>query len=433
MIGTGGHTDKWIRLLSSRIITTNLKDAPTSVHFEGLGYNGENGDVLLDENGQVNLGIHNNPEVSKYRRMVEWVDSSGTYDEEDAFILITLNGGIITWSGDYSTLLDPAPRSSTYQVSIPLPFVVVDSVAPEDSKGTANKGLGVMISVSNSGNANVTSNIQCFEGTDLADVIYKSDGFSETFENTYKTDEEKLKAMEASATAEIITSAGSVINIKSNIAHINLFEDIQKTALAGEILIQDSAGFVSEAPIIGQEYLRLKIQTPSLTDEEDIIDFTKNLFVINSVTSRGEVGNNVSVYMLSFSSSEIVKNQRTKVTGSLSGSYSDIVKQMMDRVNCQKKIFIEPTRGVKRIVSPNLNPFAVINMALSSATSSNTFILSNNFSTSTAVFVSKPKSISSAPRDITPSGTLIIPDAIPAIMAVIALVSELCSCGVRSK
>ena len=171
------------------------------------------------------------------------------------------------------------------------------------------------------------------------------------------------------------------------LAHINLFEDIQKTALAGEILIQDSAGFVSEAPIIGQEYLRLKIQTPSLTNEEDIIDFTKNLFVINSVTSRGEVGNNVSVYMLSFSSSEIVKNQRTKVTGSLSGSYSDIVKQMMDRVNCQKKIFIEPTRGVKRIVSPNLNPFAVINMALSSATSA----LSDNFSPS---YLCRPKDAS---------------------------------------
>ena len=184
------------------------------------------------------------------------------------------------------------------------------------------------------------------------------------------------------ATAEIITSAGSVINIKSNIAQINLFEDIQKTAITGEIMIQDSAGFVSEAPIIGQEYLRLKIQTPSLTDEEDIIDFTENLFIINSVSSRGEVGNNVSVYLLSFSSSEIVKNQRIKVSGSLTGTYSDIVKQMMDRVNCQKKIFIEPTRGVKRMVSPNLNPFAVINMALSSATSA----LSDNFSPSYLFF-----------------------------------------------
>ena len=44
MVGTGGPTDMWIRLLSQRVITTNLKDAPTSVHFEGLGYQGSNGD-----------------------------------------------------------------------------------------------------------------------------------------------------------------------------------------------------------------------------------------------------------------------------------------------------------------------------------------------------------------------------------------------------
>ena len=66
------------------------------------------------------------------------------------------------------------------------------------------------------------------------------------------------------ATAEIITSAGLKINIKSNIGHINLFEDIQRSSVSGEILLQDAAGFVSEAPIIGQEYLRLKIQTPCL-------------------------------------------------------------------------------------------------------------------------------------------------------------------------
>lgn len=112
---------------------------------------------------------------------------------------------------------------------------------------------------------------------------------------------------------------------------------MNNTSLTGEILVQDSAGFVSEAPIIGQEYLRLKIQTSSLTNELDIIDFTKNVFIINSIQNRTEVGNNVSLYLLSFTSSELVKNQRTKVTGSLSGTYSDIVQQMMNRVNCQKK------------------------------------------------------------------------------------------------
>ena len=62
-----------------------------------------------------------------------------------------------------------------------------------------------------------------------------------------------------------------------------------------------------------------------------------------------------------------------------------------------------------------------------------TLNLSNAISTLEARSVSKPRSINSAPSDTTPSGTFIAPDTIPAIAAVIALVSELCSCGVRSK
>ena len=184
------------------------------------------------------------------------------------------------------------------------------------------------------------------------------------------------------ATAEIITSAGLKINIKPNISHINLSEDITKNSIIGEILLQDSAGFVNEGPIIGQEYLRLKIQTPSLTHERDIINFTENIFVINSVQARVETGNSISTYLLSFSSSEIAKNQRTKITSSLTGTYSDIVKQMLDKVNCQKKIFLEPTIGVKRIVAPNIRPFDVIKMALKSASSA----ISDNFSSSYLFF-----------------------------------------------
>ena len=224
MVGTGGHTDKWIRLLSSRIISTNLKDAPTSVHFEGLGYNGENGDTLLDENGQIDLGVHNNPQVSKYRRMVEWEDSTGTYFEEDAFVLITLNGGAITWSGDYSALLDPAPRSSTHDVTIPLPYVVIDSVAPEDTQGTANKGLGVMVSVSNSGTANVTSNIQCFEGTDLADVttltVSLEPGESKKIPTTWYANQSgaktlNCKALVPSSFKSLATDLGQTVGTES--------------------------------------------------------------------------------------------------------------------------------------------------------------------------------------------------------------------------
>ena len=172
------------------------------------------------------------------------------------------------------------------------------------------------------------------------------------------------------AEARIITSSGTEINVKQNIVGLNLFEDCQRNAVSGEVMIQDSAGFVGLAPIIGQEYFLLKIQTPSLKSEEDIIDYTKNVFIINSVQNRTEVGNNVSIYLLSFTTSELVKNQRTRVNESLNGTYSDIVEDMLKRVNCQKQIFVEPTNGVKRIVAPNISPFDVISMALKQSTSS---------------------------------------------------------------
>ena len=176
MTGTGGPTDMWIRLLSKRVIETNLKDAPASVHFEGLGYLASNGDLMLNEHGAIDLGENNNPTVSKYLRMTEWVDSSGTLNQETGMIMITLNGGTSVWNGDYSVTLDPAPTTPSFTANIALPFVVIDEVRPEDSQGTVDKGLGVMLTVTNTGVVSVATNIRCYEGVDEADMatIYVS-------------------------------------------------------------------------------------------------------------------------------------------------------------------------------------------------------------------------------------------------------------------
>ena len=176
MTGTGGPTDMWIRLLSKRVIETNLKDAPASVHFEGLGYLASNGDLMLNEYGAIDLGENNNPTVSKYLRMTEWVDSSGTLNQETGIIMITLNGGTSVWNGDYSVTLDPAPTTPSFTANIALPFVVIDEVKPEDSQGTVDKGLGVMLTVTNTGGVSVATNIRCYEGVDEADMatIYVS-------------------------------------------------------------------------------------------------------------------------------------------------------------------------------------------------------------------------------------------------------------------
>jgi hypothetical protein len=177
--------------------------------------------------------------------------------------------------------------------------------------------------------------------------------------------------------AELITSSGMVIDLSASIIHITIFEDTTMTAVTGDILLQDSFALTSVGPIIGQEYLKLKIRTPSLTDEDNIIDFTENVFIVNSLESRTTAGNNVQVYLLNFTSSEVVRNSRTKVSRSLKGSYSDIVKIMLGEVNCKKRIYVEPTSGNKRIVAPNVRPFDVIDMATRESVSK--FFLNPNY------------------------------------------------------
>ena len=169
--------------------------------------------------------------------------------------------------------------------------------------------------------------------------------------------------------AELITSSGMVIDLSDSIINITFFEDTGMTAVTGNLLVQDAAGLSSIGPIIGQEYLKLKIKTPTLTDEDQIIDYTENVLIVNSLDGRKEVSDKVQAYALHFTTSELVINQRTKVSRSLKGSYSDIVKIMLGEVNCKKKVYVEPTSGNKRIVAPNVRPFDIIKMATKEAVS----------------------------------------------------------------
>tara|TARA_R100001377_G_C3186083_1_gene108619 strand:+ start:132 stop:1580 length:1449 start_codon:yes stop_codon:yes gene_type:complete len=170
--------------------------------------------------------------------------------------------------------------------------------------------------------------------------------------------------------AIITTSSGLEVDISSSIINLTLYEDTTMTSVSGEIMLQDAFALTNIGPIIGQEYLKLKIRTPSLTEEESTIDFTENVFLINSIQNRAAVGNNVQVYILNFTTSELVKNQRTKISRSLRGSYSDIVKKILtEDLDCKKDIYIEPTSGNKKIVAPNMRPFDVIKMASKESTS----------------------------------------------------------------
>jgi hypothetical protein len=162
----------------------------------------------------------------------------------------------------------------------------------------------------------------------------------------------------------LITTTGLEINLINSVMGITLFEDIFSMTVTGTIAITDSVNLASHGPLLGQEYLHLKIRTPFVNkDKSTTIDFSENAFLVHSISKRQKFRGGVQGFVLSFVSQELVKNQRLRVTQSLTDTWSNIVKKMLtDKkyLNTKKKIDLEPTAGIKKFVAPNVRPLDII-------------------------------------------------------------------------
>ena len=170
--------------------------------------------------------------------------------------------------------------------------------------------------------------------------------------------------------ADLILSTGKVIGLKASIISLTLFENIDQLTLTGTLMMQDAFNLASFGPIIGQEYFKLKIATPSITGEDNITDYTDNAFMVTSLDERTDIGNGVQASVLSFVSREFVVNQRSRVRRTLIGTYSKIVETMLrNDLDSAKKFYNEPSVDSKKIIAPNITPFGVIGMATKNAVS----------------------------------------------------------------
>ena len=105
----------------------------------------------------------------------------------------------------------------------------------------------------------------------------------------------------------MITSPdGQSVRLDANsditITEINVFEDMFRHSLTGNLLITDTKEFINKFPIVGQERLTMKIKTPSpeIKKEDifegEIFDFIERRFVINKVQSRDAIATGAQFY-----------------------------------------------------------------------------------------------------------------------------------------
>ena len=174
----------------------------------------------------------------------------------------------------------------------------------------------------------------------------------------------------------MITSPdGQSVRLDANndvtITEINVFEDMFRHSITGNLLITDTKEFINKFPIVGQERLTMKIKTPSpeIKKEDifegEIFDFIERRFVINKVQSRDGIASGAQFYELKFISEHALVNSTKKISKSYVNSKSNIGEMVEDLLKNelglpQDKIFVEPTLGSRSMLMQNINPHTFI-------------------------------------------------------------------------
>lgn len=169
---------------------------------------------------------------------------------------------------------------------------------------------------------------------------------------------------------EIVTSRGFIQDIKPQVVAIELFEDIFSTFITGKIYVRDSQEFTNLLPLIGEEYVRLSVITPTL----DPIHAYKGEFFIYKMDDRVRMAERDLAFVLHFISKEAILDMNKKISKAYGGKVSDIIKVLIENeygLQSKKTPNIEETKNETKFVSNWWRPTQCIQFAVETAVNKN--------------------------------------------------------------
>lgn len=168
----------------------------------------------------------------------------------------------------------------------------------------------------------------------------------------------------------ITSRNGFTQNITNQVVGVELFEDLFSPFLSGNIIIKDSLDLINLIPLVGEELVKIKINTPSFEGNGKVID---NEFYIYKMTDIEQTGDKNKVYRLHFISPEAIVDVNKRISKSFSGKVTDIVKEIINNqtygFETKKFLNIEDSVNSTKYVSNFWSPVVNINYLLGNAVS----------------------------------------------------------------
>ena len=171
---------------------------------------------------------------------------------------------------------------------------------------------------------------------------------------------------------EIISSNGFGQEVTNQVAALELYEDLFSPFTTGVLAFKDSLDLPNLFPFVGEEYVNIKIHTPSFTGKDKIID---QQFHIYKMSNRILNGDRNIIYELHFISREALVDLNKKVSKSYQGKCSDIARQIItdkiDGLETKKDVIVEETSNTVKFVANFWYPVKSLNYVAGTSANKN--------------------------------------------------------------
>ena len=158
------------------------------------------------------------------------------------------------------------------------------------------------------------------------------------------------------------------------ITNLTIQESLFQNGIMGWLDLNDTWNLVRNGIILGQELLFFSFCTLGAEEagisKEWAIDYSQrplHIYKITNLTETSTETGKPSVgalsYRLHFCSPEMLTNSRVRVSKTMQGTVSDMVKNILEEdLQTSKQVELEATDDLKHIVIPNLSPLVALSL-----------------------------------------------------------------------
>lgn len=170
---------------------------------------------------------------------------------------------------------------------------------------------------------------------------------------------------------KIISSNGFGQEVTNQVVALEIYEDLWSPFISGVLALKDSLDLTNLFPFVGEEFVNIKIRTPSFEDKNKIIS---DQYYIYKMTNRVLKGDRNTVYELHFISREAIVDLNKTTSRAYSGKCSDIARSIItgsDGLESKKTANIEDTPNAVKFVANYWPPVKSLNYTAETAANIN--------------------------------------------------------------